>query len=237
MPFNDIKAILFDKDGTLLHFEASWLPALKRAAMEAADHNPDLALKLLTDTGYDPDTQKVVTGSIIGAGNTQDIAAAWSNTGSSHKISQLVEILDRIFSSAMEDAVPVSGLTETIATLKAENYVLGVASSDSVAAIEVFLKMAGVRDSFDFVVGYDSGHGHKPDPGMLLAFSSAIGIEPTYIAMIGDNPQDLQMAETAGAGGKFGVLTGNSYAHDLEPLADAVLTDITSLPSILSSVD
>jgi len=48
--------------------------------------------------------------------------------------------------------------------------------------------------------------------------------------VVGDNPHDLQMARSAGAGVAIGVLTGNSGAEDLLPLADAVLASVVDLP-------
>ena len=50
--------------------------------------------------------------------------------------------------------------------------------------------------------------------------------------MIGDNPHDLEMARSAGAGAAIGVLTGNSSRQELAPLADAVLDSMCDLPGL-----
>ena len=39
----------------------------------------------------------------------------------------------------------------------------------------------------DFVAGYDTGFGAKPSPAPLLAFSQAVDIAPSEIAMVGDS--------------------------------------------------
>jgi phosphoglycolate phosphatase len=43
------------------------------------------------------------------------------------------------------------------------------------------------------------------------------------------------MARSAGAGAALGVLTGNSSADELAPLADAVLVSVCALPEWLRS--
>ena len=48
-----MRAILFDKDGTLLDFERTWTPLLKRIALEAARGDADRAGELLEAGGYD----------------------------------------------------------------------------------------------------------------------------------------------------------------------------------------
>ena len=73
----------------------------------------------------------------------------------------------------------------------------------------------------------------KPAPDIVHAFSEAIGVPPSEIVVIGDNPHDIEMARSAGAGAALGVLTGNSGRDDLAPLADAVLDSVADLPAWL----
>jgi phosphoglycolate phosphatase len=73
-----------------------------------------------------------------------------------------------------------------------------------------------------FIAGYDSGHGPKPEPGMLLAFALHLGLHPSQIAMVGDNGHDMEMAGAAGAGAAIGVLSGTGTRQTLEALADVL---------------
>jgi phosphoglycolate phosphatase len=61
----------------------------------------------------------------------------------------------------------------------------------------------------------------------------ACRLDPENVAVIGDNPHDLEMARSAGAGLAIGVLSGNSTAQDFGSLADAVLGTIAELPGYL----
>ncbi|MBN9671336.1 HAD family hydrolase [Roseibium aggregatum] len=228
-----IQAILFDKDGTLLDFDATWTPAYRSAALFAAGSDT-LADRLLSATGMDPVTGKSAAGSLLAAGNTREIAEAWIDLGCAHRLEQLTLQLDRIFISAMREAVPIAGVPEMLERLEKLGFGLGVASSDSEPSIRAFLEGAGLTARFSFVTGYDTGFGPKPEPGMVLGFAEAIALDPARIAVIGDNTHDLEMARAAGAGMAIGVLTGTSRKQDLEALSDTVLESAADLPDYLA---
>jgi phosphoglycolate phosphatase len=112
---------------------------------------------------------------------------------------------------------------------------LGVATNDSEAPARLHLAAHGITECFDFIAGYDSGHGAKPGPGMCLAFAAACGLDPWRVAMVGDSRHDLQAGRAAGMR-TVAVLTGIAGAGDLAPLADMVLPDIGALPGWLDGL-
>ena len=86
---------------------------------------------------------------------------------------------------------------------------------------------------FDFLAGYDSGHGVKPEAGMVLAFCEQMEPCGGTVVVVGDNRHDIEMGRNAGAGLCVGVLTGTSTRGDLEDIADIVFDDIAALPAAL----
>ena len=92
----------------------------------------------------------------------------------------------------------------------------------------------GVADLFDFIAGYDSGHGHKPGPGMPNAFAAHIGAQAAEVAMVGDSLHDLGAGRAAGCAYSVAVLTGVAGEAELAPHADIVLPSIADLPDFLS---
>jgi phosphoglycolate phosphatase len=98
------------------------------------------------------------------------------------------------------------------------------------AAIETF-ELVGL---VDFACGYDSGHGHKPGPGMVHAFCQAIELPEKEVAVVGDTPHDMHMARAAGAGLAIGVLTGVSPREVLADHADRVIASISELEALLA---
>jgi len=60
---------------------------------------------------------------------------------------------------------------------------VGVVTNDSEHTTKQHLEAAGVLPLFDFISGYNSGHGSKPDPGPLLAFCASQNLDPASCVM------------------------------------------------------
>jgi phosphoglycolate phosphatase len=63
---------------------------------------------------------------------------------------------------------------------------------------ERILDGLGIRAFFTWVVGGDTPHGRKPDPGGLQSLSAAAGATPRQTVMVGDSAIDLRTARAAG---------------------------------------
>jgi phosphoglycolate phosphatase len=118
--------------------------------------------------------------------------------------------------------------------LKAKGLKIGVATMDSHAAARAAIETFELVGLVDFACGYDSGHGHKPGPGMVEAFCRAVELAAEDVAVIGDTPHDMHMARAAGAGLAIGVLTGVSPREVLADHADRVLDSIAELGDLLA---
>ncbi|HEX2146843.1 MAG TPA: HAD family hydrolase [Pseudorhizobium sp.] len=231
--FDTIEAILFDKDGTLIRYDESWGPVNREAARIASGGDDSLEPHLLLAVGMDPVTGETGADSLLAAGNAAEISAGFVAAGSPVAVDELTLLLDALFVRATDFAVPVTDLHALLSRLKGRGLKLGVASSDNELSIRQTLRRFAIEDQVDFIAGYDSGFGIKPEPGMVLAFSEATAVEPARIAVVGDNRHDLVMAAGAGAGLKIGVLTGTGTRESLEAYADICLDSIASLESLL----
>ena len=229
-----IKGLLFDKDGTLLDFNATWPPIYDRVAMELAAGDAALARRLLEHGGRDPLSGRYRAGSLLAQGNTQEIAEVWGPLLPGWPSDVLIERMDRLFAEeGVEASAPVLDLAAFFARLKARGLKLGVATSDNERAAKAILERFQSLHLLDFLAGYDSGHGVKPTPGMVQGFCQAAGLAPAEVAMVGDNRHDMEMGRRAGCGACIGVLTGTSAAADLKPLATVVLDSIAALEAWL----
>lgn len=229
-----IRAVLFDKDGTLLDYHLTWGPINVAAADIAAAGDRDLADRLLALGGMDRANMTTRPGSLLAAAHTVEIASAWVEAGSPLSLQDLAHRLDTLFTASATGSVPIGDLDACFSALRAEGLTLGVASSDNEASIRLMLQHLGLAHHIAFVAGYDSGHGVKPGPGMALAFAAALGLQPSEIAVVGDNSHDIDMGRSAGAGLVIGVLSGTGDAATLKPIADVCLADISELPAFLA---
>lgn len=228
-----IAAVLFDKDGTLIGYDDSWGPINIEVGRIASGGDPILAEKLLRACGLDPVTGQVAPDSLLAAGTAAEIAAGLVANGAIRSLDELTIKLDTLFTNAAGDSVPVTNLKDYFSRLKERGYRLGIASSDNEASIRELARRFDFTDLLDFVAGYDSGHGGKPGPGMVLGFCKAIGFEPSQVAVVGDNNHDLHMAKSAGAGLRVGVLTGTGSENSLRGDAHYCLESILALEPIL----
>jgi phosphoglycolate phosphatase len=228
-----IAGILFDKDGTLLRYDESWGPVNREAARIAAGGQADLQDPLLAAAGMDPVTGQTRADSLLAAGNAAEIAAGFVAAGSPLDVEALTQELDALFIRAAEFAVPVADLAPLFKALKGRGLKLGIASSDNETAIRRMANHFAITPYVDFIAGYDSGHGVKPGPGMLLAFCGAVGLAPAQVAMVGDNNHDMAMGRAAGAGLNVAVLSGTGNRDSLSALCDHCIEDITTIESVI----
>jgi phosphoglycolate phosphatase len=132
-----------------------------------------------------------------------------------------------------KQATPVKQLASTLRQLKQSGRKLGVATADSHQGIINTLQSFDVLHEFDFLAGYDSGHGVKPEAGMVLAFCEQMTLAVESVVVVGDNRHDIEMGRNANAGLCVGVLTGTSSRDDLETIADIVIDDISLLAEVI----
>jgi phosphoglycolate phosphatase len=236
---SSIRGIAFDKDGTLIDFEKTWVPTLLGSAKALADTvgRGEMADAMLDSVGRDPVTGRITPGSQLASGTTDVVAAHWREIVP--ELPTVVEItawLDEYWTtSGLENLHPVTPLRPLLQGLRGMDLVLALATNDAEHAAHLTLDKLGVSDLFDQVHGYDSGHGAKPEPGMILEICRAFELKPAEVAMVGDSPADMDAGRAAGCGLVVAVLTGASGEDVLAPLADIVLPSIASLPSLLEA--
>lgn len=229
-----IKAILFDKDGTLIDFEATWGPVNQQIGLLAAGGHPILSKTILAHCGVDASTGRTKAESPLAIAAADEIADALIEAGSRLNKAELLGGLHGLFVAAARQAVPICDLKSVLKALQDSGFKLGVASSDSAEAVAATLDQLGITGYFDFQCGYDSGFGPKPEPGMIYGFCKAIGLTPNQIAMVGDSTHDLGMARAAGAALSIGVLTGTGTRATLERAADVLISSIADLPALFN---
>lgn len=237
MTDDTIAGVLFDKDGTLFEFAATWRAVVERTLDRLAPE-PGARRPMALAGGYDPETRAFAPGSPIVAGPTRAIAHAWApwrpDLGADG-LEAAIEAIGAEASGAPELPVPaVRDLPALLDRLIANGLALGVATNDSADGADRQLRAVGVRERFGYVAGYDSVSRPKPAPDAVLAFAETVGLPPRRIAMVGDSPHDLDAGRAAGCGLCLAVLTGPAGPAALAPLADAVLGSIEALPEFLA---
>ncbi len=232
----DIAGVLFDKDGTLVSFEHTWGPATL-AVMKALARGDATLLRAQAELlHYSLEHARFLPTSPLIAGSTQDYGRLWATALGRVDLIELKREIDHLTAEeSLKSLTPLGRPIETLDALAKMGLRLGLATNDSEASARRHLDALGLSARLEFVAGHDSGHGAKPDPGMIHAFARFLGARPAQVAMVGDTVHDLDSARAAGALA-IAVLSGPAPREALEAHADHVIEDITQLPALLASL-
>lgn len=220
-----IKAAIFDKDGTLFDFRATWGGWTERVIDHLAEKGADRAA-LSARLGYDLASGVFAKSSPVIGMTTAELLDIMHPFAPAFSKPQLLGLLSDL--SEASPQVPAVDLLAVFTDLSGRGLKIGLATNDTEVPARSHLAGAGVLPLFDFVAGSDSGYGGKPAPGQLLAFAAAVGVPPSQAVMVGDSLHDLHAGRAAGMR-CVAVLTGIAEAHELAAHADVVLPDISHL--------
>ncbi|WP_394196963.1 HAD family hydrolase [Litoreibacter albidus] len=225
-----IKGLLFDKDGTLLDFNATWGQWAAGFLGELAAGDAALVTRMGDAIGYDVAAGMFHPSSPVIAG-TSDVAIDLLLPFLPHW--ERAALLEHGNAAAAQAPLvapcPLSALFDEFDT---RGLAVGVATNDAESSAIAHVRALGLEGRFARVLGFDSGYGGKPAPEMLWAFSRHCGLEPAQVAMIGDSTHDLHAGRAAGMV-CVGVLTGPATREELTPHADVVLNSVADLPDWL----
>jgi phosphoglycolate phosphatase len=227
-----VDAVLFDKDGTLFDFHATWSRWAEAVIDELSGGDAGQRARIAGAIGFDLAAGRFDPASPVIAGTHREASELLVSVLSGWSLAQVEDYLARRAAHApLEPPVPLVPFLEDLA---ARGLQLGVVTNDTEAGARAHLRTAGIEAHFDFIAGFDSGHGAKPEPGPLLAFARAAGHAPARVAMVGDSTHDLIAGRAAGMQ-VLAVLTGMAEAQELAQHADAVLPDIGHIPRWLTT--
>ena len=189
------RAVVFDKDGTLIDVHDTWGPVFATILPEIAEERTaEVAGALgvvLPEATLRPD-------SVVIAGSNADIVAVMAPLLDRSEAELLPVLEARIDELAVRHATPLPATTAVLEKLADDGIWTGLATNDGIAATERQLEALGWRSYFASVLGYDSGFGAKPGPGMLLESARRAGVAVEHLVFVGDSETDRRTAVAAG---------------------------------------
>jgi 2-phosphoglycolate phosphatase len=181
--FQDVQAVLFDLDGTLI------------------DSAPDLgaaADKLRTDRGMPPlplDDYRPMAG----AGARGMLGIAFGMTPEHPDFPALREEFFRNYEGCMTQRTRAfEGVVELINALVEQGIAWGVVTNKSMRFAGPLTKSMPIFASAKTVVGGDTTPHAKPHPAPLLEAARQLGVEPIRCIYVGDDERDVVAGRAAG---------------------------------------
>lgn len=202
----DIKAILFDKDGTLIDFDAFWIPVSAAAVkdiLSRAGAGDDMLTEILGALGVHGDTTD--PDGLLCRGTYGEMGLKIRGVLSEHGIRLSEEEAMRMTGDAFSRSAgagtvkPVcAGLRGVLERLKERGIRLLVVTTDNPEVTHICLEKLNIEDLFEKVIADDGVVPPKPDPRCALDFAGKSGIPVGEIAMVGDTLTDIGFARNAG---------------------------------------
>lgn len=226
-----IKAILFDKDGTLFDHNKTWANWSREFLLDMAGGDISLARELGEAVGFELDFAAFHSNSPLVSHTPHDIAKALLPLLPSASLAGILTRMSAMSATvAQAEATPLLPLMDELVR---RGLRLGVVTNDLEQPTRSHLRDAAIENAFEHIIACDSGFAPKPAPDMLLAFCELTGIDPRHVLMVGDSMHDLVAARACGMP-RVAVLTGVATRQQLEPAASAVLPSIAGLPKWLT---
>ena len=237
-PF-DIDGIVFDKDGTLIDFHATWGPILRKAVnslVEPFSDKSTLNDAIYKTLGVDQHTMQATDGP-YSISTFDKIYTVVATVLYQHgmKWTQAEQHVEKIFKVAAQtpptltQLVPTTDLPALFQGLQAVGINVAVATADNRhGTIDTLEKLQCYSESVFIACGDDRGLPSKPDPMLLDVIAKHWGTSTPKIAMVGDTIGDVQMARQAGSV-SIGVLTGAGTTDMLKPYCNVILNSIDDI--------
>jgi len=224
-----IKAILFDKDGTVLDFLHTWYPIFRRFVHHVAK-SADLSADEERALGHELGDREgnLSDDSVFAHGGFQDILGRVRLHAPKVELGDLKRAYDGAMTGVEITARPIGNAKQTLAVLRSRGYIIGLATADRRENTLHTLKEAGLDTSFDFLGTDDSVARGKPYPDLMDLFCQTYSLTPNQVAMVGDTRRDMEFAKNAKAG--QAIFVQSSFPDRVsEGMADLVIPSVDSL--------
>jgi phosphoglycolate phosphatase len=228
------QAIIFDKDGTLIDFDAMWGGwVLYLAEQLQLVSGLNVCNTLCEAMGYDRASKKVLAHGRMAASPMAQLYQLTIEVMQSQGMSESAAKRAVKEGWCIPDPVALAKqFTDTRAlfnSLHKQNIRVAIATSDDRAPTQALIEAFDIEEFITTMVCADDGIPAKPEPDMVLAICKRMQVDPSKVMVVGDTTADLKMARAAGAGLVVGVLSGVSSSSDLIHHADVLIESIDEL--------
>lgn len=181
--FTNIRAVLFDLDGTLIDSA----PDLGAAADKMRQ---DRGMSSLPQSSYRP---------MAGAGARGMIGVAFGMTPDHADFASMKEEFFQNYERRMtQNTCIFEGVHELIAHLDAENLLWGVVTNKSARFTDPLTRAMPLFDTAKAVVSGDTTPHAKPHPEPLFEAARRLAIDPNHCLYVGDDERDIVAGLAAG---------------------------------------
>ena len=218
---NNIKVLIFDKDGTLTDTSTLWFEPTLLVLDELVNRNEMNLTNAEHDELFDRlgiTETDIIENSVIASGTVRDMLEVL-NEFRSIDIEENYNFVVQYFADYIldhpEKIQTLGNVERALGNLREKGYIIALVTNDSRLPAEAVLKVAGIGELFDFV-GTTDEFPSKPATDSLYAIQNQFSISFNEMIYIGDSTVDEEFAKnTAG----FIAVTSEPNNPDVLPSA------------------
>ncbi|MCK4286954.1 MAG: HAD family hydrolase [Candidatus Lokiarchaeota archaeon] len=184
-----IKAIVWDLDGTLIHFKIDSVKARKAA------------ISILVSHGIDKKKLSIQKSILDNINTSKEIFQ--QNGKDPNQVSKILQEVDKEVSKieykAALNATMIKGIKDVLIFAKNNNLKQGIFTFNKYEHAKLSLEKVKSLKFFDAIIGRDNVNNPKPHPDHLLVICDKLGVNTNEILVIGDNYRDIEGAINVGA--------------------------------------
>ncbi len=258
------KAILFDKDGTLVEFHELWIGTTQNRVEEVSrqlekqgqpkldpDERQNLSALLGVPGGHlgiecgrvDPYGPLIMSG----PADHETLAAGFIYQRRGGRFNDILSFTREAFQTALNQQCPrlLLGADQVLRELQSSGWIVGIVTNDGEQQTESVLSQLGVKHLFNAVicaheqtVAGITKRVRKPDPEMVFKFCREVRVLPGETVIVADSHNDLNMGPAAGCAATIGVRSGVDPDELLRRASpDVILDSVMDLsPMILKTI-
>ena len=219
---NDIRVLIFDKDGTLTDTSTLWFEPTILVLDELVNRNE----MNLTNAEHDElfnrlgiTETNIIENSVIASGSVRDMLEVLNQFRTidiEENYNFVVQYFADYILSHPEKIQTLGNVERALWNLREKGYIIALVTNDSRLPAEAVLKVAGIGELFDFV-GTTDDFPSKPATDSLYAIQSKFGVSFDEMIYIGDSTVDEEFAKNTA-----GFIAVTSEPNNLEVLPSAI---------------
>lgn len=219
---NDIRVLIFDKDGTLTDTSTLWFEPTILVLDELVNRNE----MNLTNAEHDElfnrlgiTETNIIENSVIASGSVRDMLEVLNQFRTidiEENYNFVVQYFADYILSHPEKIQTLGNVERALWNLREKGYIIALVTNDSRLPAEAVLKVAGIGELFDFV-GTTDEFPSKPATDSLYAIQSKFGVSFDEMIYIGVSTVDEEFAKNTA-----GFIAVTSEPNNLEVLPSAI---------------
>ena len=219
---NDIRVLIFDKDGTLTDTSTLWFEPTILVLDELVNRNE----MNLTNAEHDElfnrlgiTETNIIENSVIASGSVRDMLEVLNQFRTidiEENYNFVVQYFADYILSHPEKIQTLGNVERALWNLREKGYIIALVTNDSRLPAEAVLQVAGIGEVFDFV-GTTDEFPSKPATDSLYAIQSKFGVSFDEMIYIGDSTVDEEFAKNTA-----GFIAVTSEPNNLEVLPSAI---------------